>query len=276
MNFANAKSFILLTLSIIIFLFQSSCNNKGKKFKREYYKSGKIKSEGWFIYDTIPIDTIKYYFENGNLEQQDIRDDSGNFSGKSKTFYETGDLDQIVSYSNNERNGFRIAFYRSNRIKAKAFYYNDNQVGDTFAYDSITGKVMVYNFFGLKKDTINCITFNTASGNRIFNDDRSIFFNSVNLNKNENNYEIMLFLSNPPNNRSSVRLDYIDKNGVVLKRDSITGVPFYATKKQMSEHIYKINFYGTQFDSVTRVTFVQSNTLNNRNNFAAEGASLGK
>ena len=63
-NFLYKWNFILFIFSLF---FQSCKYQEGRKqHKKEYYDSGILKTDGWYINDSIPTDSVVHYYKNGN------------------------------------------------------------------------------------------------------------------------------------------------------------------------------------------------------------------
>ncbi|HMK05851.1 MAG TPA: hypothetical protein VK489_16735 [Ferruginibacter sp.] len=239
-----------------------SCNKKEKQALKESYPSGKLKKSGWVNKDNMPVDTMFYYFENGNPERIEVRDDSGRLNGVSKTFYENGIINQEISYVNNAIEGFIASYKENGRLSGRIHRVQERQLGDAYWFDE-TGKIYQYDFFGFGDDKRNYIKYDGA-GNitekiapYIFMDSLSIY---TPVNSEQQVYEVTLLLSNAPKTRTSVVINYLAKDSTVIKQDSITGKPYYIKKETFSKDVYNIRFNGRQYDSLTGKTLLQNMT----------------
>src|ERR1700749_2560351 len=104
------KKRLLYYIVLVATLFFSSCSNNKKKYKIKYYLSGSIKSSGWYLKDSIWVDTMYNFYENGHISSIEVRNDSGVLNGESKFFYKNGELFQVLNYTNGIKTGFGYEF----------------------------------------------------------------------------------------------------------------------------------------------------------------------
>lgn len=239
-----------------------SCSNKDKQALKENYPSGKLKRSGWVNKDKVPVDSMFYYFENGNTERIEVRDDSGRLNGISKTFYENGMLKQEIPYINNAIEGYVYSYKENGKLSSMTHRLQERQLGDAYWYDE-NDKIYQYDFFGFGDGHRNYIKYD-ASGSisekiapLIFMDSLSIY---TPLNSEQQVYEVSLLLSNAPKCRTSVVINYLAKDSAVIKQDSITGKAYYNRKEKFSQNVYSIRFNGRQYDSLTGKTLLQNMT----------------
>jgi len=249
-------SFFVIACSIMI----CSCNKKEKQPLKETYPSGKLKKSGWVNKDNVPVDSMLYYFENGNPERIEVRDDSGRLNGVSKTFYENGTIKQEIPYIENSIEGFLNSYTASGRIASRIYQLKDRQVGDGYWFDE-SGSLSQYGFNGFGKDHRNYIKYDAAGGIAekiapfIFTDSLSIY---TPVNSEQQVYEVSVLLSNAPKCRTSVLINYLGKDSAIIKQDSVTGKSYYFKKEKFAQDIYSIKFYGKQYDSLTGKTLLQN------------------
>lgn len=260
------KKKILFCSMFIIFLY--SCHDKkNKKFVEKFYPSGKIKTQGWYINDTIPVDTILTFFESGKILSKDIYDSTGSFVLNSITYYESnGTIHKIINYENNLINGFFSLFRESGAIASKGFFVNDKQTGDAYYYTQNGKTIRAYSFFDWQERPINLIKYDSIAGN-VRKDMRQVIYidtlsysedKSVGASKNILFCDIQIIISNPPQCRSTIKVDYISKNGVLMKTDSITSEPYYLKKEKFPDSLLTIKIWGSQYDSVKNKTVYQN------------------
>ncbi|MEO6489785.1 MAG: hypothetical protein ABIO04_07595 [Ferruginibacter sp.] len=238
----------------------TGCNKDDKKILKEYYPSGKLKKSGKYIKSTIPVDSTFYYFENGNYERIEVRNDSGVLNGFSKSFHENGQVFQEIPYINNSVNGLISSYNEKGQLTSKLFYLDTRQLGDGYWFAE-TGNMSQYGFNGFGKDHRNFIKYD-ASGKISEKIAPFIFMDSVStyMNADDKTYEASLLLSNPPNCRTSVLINYLSKDSIIKQQDSVVSKPYYFKKQNFPYDIYRIIFYGKQYDSVTGKTLLQNMT----------------
>lgn len=254
------KEFNIICI-IILFLSFCGCKEKAKKeFKNQYYSSGKLKSAGWYINDSIPIDTLYTYYESGKRSGMDIFDSLGYYI-KAIGYYENGNMNELINYKNGLANGFWFNFYEDGKVKSKVYCLNDMNVGDAYFFDK-NNAILGYNFYDWENHNINVIKYD--SGGLITEDIRQkIFIDSIRVyndslvNKNENLYDLLLVISNPPKCNSAVKIDYLSKNNFLIKSDSVISEPSYFERVRMPDSLGFIDIRANQYDSIKRKTVYQ-------------------
>ena len=103
-------------------------NGKLEGRGKEYYPSGKFKSDAFFIDGLLQGKSIGYY-ENGNLEYEENYKD-GKSDGLIKEYYENGQVYIQESYQNGELEGESFNFNEDGSLRSKAVYKNGELVGD--------------------------------------------------------------------------------------------------------------------------------------------------
>ena len=232
-----------------------------KNYTETFYASGALKSKKWFWKDGVFVDTAYYYFENGKTSSIDILNDSGVLHGVSKIFYESGNIYQSIPYKNGIREGFILEYTQNGNLSSKLFYLNESQKGDSYWFYE-NNKFSRYNFYDFKGHNLNLITYDSITGKPVKDMYQDILIDSFNLNKEKDSFEIQLLLSNPPNCRSTVRIDYIVVNGQVVKSDSVSGKPYYLIKGRLNESLKTIKYFATQYDSLKKENSSQSKNVN--------------
>jgi antitoxin component YwqK of YwqJK toxin-antitoxin module len=97
----------------ILFLLTVFQVSGQKTYSKEYYDSGKLKSEGW-LNQNQKVDYWFYYFENGNKKQE------GHFKNNQKCkwwiFYDSNEeINKKCEFENDLINGLSL-FYRNSQI----------------------------------------------------------------------------------------------------------------------------------------------------------------
>jgi len=237
-----------------------SCNTKDKKEVKEYYQSGKLKKSGWYTKDNILVDTTFYFFENGNYERIEVRDDSGILNGITKSFHDNGHIFQEMPYVKNSIEGFIYTYKDNGQVSSKLYHLKARQIGDGFWYDE-NGKMSQYGFNGFGNNHRNYIKYDN-NGNILDKKAPFIIMDSVSFYTPDTSeikvYEVALLLSNPPKCRTSVLINYLTKDSIIIRRDSVTSKPYYFKKETFSTDLYTIIFYGKQYDSLTGKSLSQT------------------
>ena len=250
----------LFPFCFVFIIFIDSCaDNTAKKYKKEYYPSGKIKTIGWYIKDSIPVDTLFNFFKSGKLSSKEVYDSIGN-AVQSTSYYENGIMSEEINYTNGLANGFGYVFNELGNIEQKKFHINDSFVGDAFFFVE-SSSIDTYAFYDWTGQNINLIQYDSLNG-KIKKDMRqTIYLDSLKMyhESSQNFAELKLVISNPPYCRSTVKIDYLSKIGNTLRSDSVIGIPYYSKKIILSDSIYAIKFTGHQYDSLTKENFGQWN-----------------
>lgn len=259
---SNKYSIILILIAINIV----SCKIDTKKIlKKQFYTSGKLKSSGWYIKDSIPVDTLYTFYETGSILGIDIFDSLGDYK-KAMGYYEKGNMNEIINYENGLANGFRYLFYENGQVKSKVFYFNDLSVGDAFWYDKF-GNITSYNFYDWKEHNINLIKYDNLG--KIIKDFRqAIFLDSSKIHANLltkdsiSMYNLFVVISNPPHCKSVIKIDYLSKNNNVIKSDTLINKSCYLKSEVLDNNISKINILGSQYDSLKKKDMFQKKIIN--------------
>lgn len=261
----NAMRFFSIIFIFIIIV--EGCSNKGTRvIKRTYYSSGELKSCGVFIKDSIPVDTLINLFRNGRKSSLEIYSGSGKIE-KILSYYQNGNLNKIINYKRGVVNGFFLTYDSTGKLLNKAFYYNGNQIGDTYFYyeDSL-----IYNFYDWEGENISQIIYDRDF--KILNDQRqAIFIDSVKFNndtttvKNNNiinvfHQDILVLISNPPKCKTDITIKYISNQNILMEEDSTKGVQLFHIKTSYQDSLAEILISGQQYDSITKKTTYQTST----------------
>jgi antitoxin component YwqK of YwqJK toxin-antitoxin module len=115
----------------ILLLFTFFQVSGQKTYSKEYYDSGKLKSEGW-LNQKQKVDYWFYYFENGNKKEE------GHFINNKKckwwlTYNSKEEINKKCEFENDQLNGFSI-FYKNSQIIRVEKYFMDKKIKE---WDSV-------------------------------------------------------------------------------------------------------------------------------------------
>jgi hypothetical protein len=123
---------ILVPLLLALTIAFSS--NAQTEIKKQYYKSGKIKSETPYVDGKIN-GVKKAYFENGVLESEDPMI-NGQTNGTYKWYFESGMLRVEVDYINGKRNGMQRYYYKSGNIEMETIF-KDGEITSSKTFNDV-------------------------------------------------------------------------------------------------------------------------------------------
>jgi antitoxin component YwqK of YwqJK toxin-antitoxin module len=106
---------------------------------REYYKSGKLKSERSYNEEKQLHGPYNIYYENGQLQEEEIYK-NGFFDGPHKTYYENGQLKSEAFYKNGKAEGLSRDYYRNGNIQNEEVKKSGKRDGLYRAYNE-NGKI---------------------------------------------------------------------------------------------------------------------------------------
>jgi hypothetical protein len=249
------KNYIIYCLLILLL----GCENKEKKiFIKKYYPSGKLFSYGWYTNDSVSIDTIHEFFENGSPSAISIYDSNGTgkLNGHCTLFYQNGKQYQQSQYVNGIVQGFSYEYGQNGNLNTKQFYLDDKPIGDNYGYDS-NGILHHYAFYWIDTAYVSYIEYDISGRIKDNLNKRPVLFNYFTKIKNDTiksqllkNCELQIILSNPPRCRTTVRIDFISKNGFIIRSDSVENVEIYSKKYLMPDSLKKIKYTAIQYDSI--------------------------
>jgi antitoxin component YwqK of YwqJK toxin-antitoxin module len=167
---------------IIINLILTSCH-PGKERMVEYYKNGKIKSEGHLHYGKLN-GRYQEYFPSGKVKIN-CTYINGLKDGLYREFFESGRLKSSIHYSGGEYDGLMIQ-YGNTPLKITTLYKHGRLINQFAYYDTLSGQIMgVYQNFHSKgyyeNGKISAISFHLLSS-----DIKIIAFNKQGLIKHYN------------------------------------------------------------------------------------------
>lgn len=109
--------------------FRIKTSTEDGYFEKDYFKSGQLQSEGYYLNEetAIPDGPFKVYFENGNIKTENnfIK---GQLDGESKTFYPSGKFYYSEQYIINKLDGKRIVYYENGNLKREEIFKNDSLI----------------------------------------------------------------------------------------------------------------------------------------------------
>lgn len=256
----------LKRICVAVFIGFVSCYSQSKhKQKKEYYSSGNLKSYGRYLQDTIPVDTITTLYENGSISSKEVFDSIGN-SIISIGYNKNGSLNKIINYKDGMANDFLYEFSEKGKIKNKYFYYNDQQVGDIYGFDK-NGDVNYYGFLDFDAHNKNLITYDNKGLNILKDFRQQIFIDSLKLyidlvNKDQTPfYNLLLIISNPPQCKSLIKIEFLSKNNSVIQSDSVSNKHYYFEKQKLPDHVDHVRITGSQYDSIKMKTIIQKSIV---------------
>ena len=108
-------------------------NGKKEGRGKEYYPSGKFKSDAFFIDGLLQGKSIGYY-ENGNLEYEENYKD-GELDGLIKDYFESGKIKAEINYKNGELDGPAKEYYENGQVYIQESYQNGELEGESFNFN---------------------------------------------------------------------------------------------------------------------------------------------
>lgn len=235
-----------------------NCNNIGRKQRkkhiRTYHLNGELKKEGYFINDTIPVDTIRNYSKDGYLESLDIYDHKGSLK-KIFLYYKNGNVNEQRSYLNGKVNGICKDFYENGKIESITYFFDDIQVGDARFYFK-DGGINLYNFFDFSGRN-RIVREYDRSGKLITNIGNKLFIDSsyaindtlVSL----DTFKMAILISHPPLVRLSIYGEELDSSNNILNRIDINSKkPLVFLSLPISKGTHMVKIVCNQFDSANR------------------------
>ncbi len=255
------KSDFFLGLIIALTMLCGCGTETKKKFKRDYYPSGEIKSYGFYIRDSMPVDTIFTFFKNGQMSSLEIYNGIGN-AVKSVSYFDNGKLHKIINYENGLANGFFNTYDSGGKIINKIFYYNDKRIGDSYFYEKNN---LTYNFYDWNGDNVSLVRYDSTY--KIVEDRRQvIFIDSLKINNDSSShkihhlYDLLFIISNPPKCKTDVIIKFFSKKNNLIREDSVSNLSVFKKMGEFSDNLASIKIIGRQFDSLTAKTIYQYDT----------------
>jgi len=111
------KKIILLSLGLVAVL--------NADVVKEFYPSGKIKSEINKNEKGLTDGLVKKFYENGNLKEV-FTMGKNSFQGEYKSFYENGKIKEKINFSNGLMNGDFITYSKDGKVaKTEKYKYGE-------------------------------------------------------------------------------------------------------------------------------------------------------
>lgn len=117
------KKIILLVFILFLLL---ACNSGDLEMKKEFYPSGKLK--------------MTHY-----------EDSDGNWQGECKVYFQTGKLEQVKQYKDDQLNGIYLEYDKKGNLRIKSKFKNDKEI-DTTIYFSEDGTKECYVIYNEKSE----------------------------------------------------------------------------------------------------------------------------
>jgi hypothetical protein len=253
---------------IVIFfvIVITSCNNSQmishKVEKKKYYSSGALYSRGFYIRDTIPVDTLIIYHEGGLVAHKKYYNEKGKFVSLTNYIYRNGKLRFIVATEDGLSQGFNYLFNDNGNLEVKSMFYKDKQKGDCFFYD-IEGRVKSYIFNWDSANVVINIDYNKNGQIELLTHKRTaLFYFESRMDsclsstmKNCKIANIDLVISNPPKCKTVLYLDFLTSTGKILKTDSIVNTSIVKRKYTIDFPLDVIKYRAYQYDSTLNKVF---------------------
>lgn len=101
-------------------------------FLKDYYKSGQLQMEGYYLKGEtiIPDGPAKYYYENGNI-MEEYNYTEGKYDGEYKMYYKSGMLHFFDYFSNGRLQGKRMVYYENGKLKREESYEDNKLISST-------------------------------------------------------------------------------------------------------------------------------------------------
>jgi protein TonB len=110
--------------------FRIKTSTKDGYFMKDYYKSGQLQMEGYYLKGEIPDGPAIYYYENGN-KMREYNVAEGKYDGEYKKYYGSGMLHYSHNFNNNKLQGKRMVYYENGNLKREEILEDDNVMSST-------------------------------------------------------------------------------------------------------------------------------------------------
>ncbi|OFX23624.1 MAG: hypothetical protein A2033_15630 [Bacteroidetes bacterium GWA2_31_9] len=139
-------------------------NNKKEELWKQYYNSGKIKTE--LTYKNNKADGYaKFYYENGNVSEEGLWQ-SNKWIGAYKMYFENGNLSYEWNYTEQgKRTGVQKYYHPNGKIMIEGDWQEGKENGIIKEYDDSGNLVAEKNFNGGKFDVATSKEYTTTSTN---------------------------------------------------------------------------------------------------------------
>lgn len=257
---------VTLFLGIFLLIGVCSCRDHESPIRdrNEYYPSGKIKRRGHFLNDSIPVDTVQSFYENGKIQSIGVYDSTGKLNGVSYIYHENGTIKQQLNYVQGLLDGALVDYDSNGSVYAKGYYYQDRMVGDYYLMKN--DKVFLNAFYDFKGRKINHIEYDSI-GNINGNFRQKIYLDSISVQMDSGNhysYRILLIISNPLRSKNEISISYIGPANNILAVESVypNDAPYVILNKRFKSDLASIKIFGSQYDSILQKSTTQTSVTN--------------
>jgi len=242
---------VFLVGLFICCLCQCSNEHQNQRLYRvEHYESGAIKSEGYYQFDSVVVDTFRTYWRNGKIKVVEVYNDSGALDGMTSHFDENGILRQTQQYSLGKLNGFIVDYFPNGIIKSKGWVQNGIFQGDVIEYYQ-NGLPKTYNFYDFEQNNALVFEYDSIKPKYI-SKIGSIFIIDTLLDKGDS-LLFSLLIAHPPSTKNEIRVDELADSNVILNKQSITdSLPLLKFRVRKYPALSSIRFTLSQYDSILR------------------------
>ncbi len=117
-------------------------NNKFNGCCKQFYDNGSLKVKRYYIYGK-KTGYYKEYFPSGQLRVSGRFNRQGQKTGNFTVNRENGNVNFIISYTKNKRDGNYIKYYHNQKIKSRKFYRDGELNGYVFNYDENERPILI-------------------------------------------------------------------------------------------------------------------------------------
>lgn len=106
-----------------------------------------ISSFLFFACDIHNLELKKEFYSNGNLKNIHYEDSNGDWQGECRIYFESGELEQIKNYKDDNLNGKYLLFDKSGNLRTISKFKNEKEIDTTFVYrdNGILERYSIYN-----------------------------------------------------------------------------------------------------------------------------------
>lgn len=140
----------LVKILIVYFLLLGCGDNKGSNNivpKITRWENGKIRTEEYYVNDSIKEGTFKRYYQTGQLEDE-VEYHSNKVKGQVISYYENGKAKHVIPYRNGKPWGIGWGYYENGAIKWYQVYRLFNHIGDAGFQIDYSEKGAIENVLG--------------------------------------------------------------------------------------------------------------------------------
>ncbi len=154
------KNNIIIVTLVLSGLFYACGNQKDGKtgelelvHKTTTWKNGNLKTEGYYIRDTVKDGLFKEYYPTGKIKAQ-VNYKQNKREGQLIQYYEDGSVDRKINYVNGVRSGIALWYFENGAIKYYQAYSPEGKSMFDIEY-TIDGAIKYINGFTLLDFTPN-------------------------------------------------------------------------------------------------------------------------